>query len=103
VTSAAEGSNRASHTTPGVSGVSSTSWAVSFWADQAATTDWSVSAPTAARQFQVNADGKRTTALVADSAGPIGGTSTGGVTATASHASGTATMWTVVLRAEPLS
>jgi hypothetical protein len=51
----------------------------------------------------VNADGKRTTALVADSAGPIGGTSTGGVTATASHASGTATMWTVVLRAEPLS
>jgi hypothetical protein len=101
VASTSEGAQRAAHTAPTVTGVSASSWVVSLFSDRASTTGWSVSAPTTARQFRANVDGQRVTAFVTDSAGPVGSTTATGVTATATHASNAATMWTIVLRADP--
>jgi hypothetical protein len=101
VASAAEGTQRTAHTAPTVTGISPSSWVVSLFSDRASTTGWSVNAPTTDRQFRANVDGQRVTAFVTDSAGPVGSTTATGVTATATHASNAATMWTIVLRNEP--
>ena len=95
--SAAETRKTAAHTTPVVN-ASPTSWAVSLWANKSAsTTGWTAPASVAVRHFQGTTGGGRVTSLVADSGASVGAASTGGLTATASQSSSTATMWTVVL------
>ncbi len=95
--SAAQTRKTAAHTTPVVS-TSPSAWAVSLWANKSAsTTGWTAPASVSVRHFQGTTGGGRVTSLVADSGAPVGGTSAGGLTATASQSSSTATMWTVVL------
>lgn len=95
--SAAESATRAAHTTP-VASASPDAWVVSLWSNKSSsTTGWTAPGPATVRQFQTTAGGGRVTSLVADSAGPIGAASAGGLTAVASQSGGKATMWTVVL------
>jgi 3-phytase len=95
--SASETRKSASHTTPVVS-ASPASWVVSLWSNKSSsTTGWTAPASATVRQFQGTSGSGRVTSLVADSAAPIGTTSAGGLTATASQSGSMATMWTVVL------
>ena len=95
--SAAQTRKTAAHTTPVVS-TSPSAWAVSLWANKSAsTTGWTAPASVSVRHFQGTTGSGRVTSLAADSGGPVGGASAGGLTATASQSSSTATMWTVVL------
>lgn len=97
--SADEAVKRTSHTTP-VVGASPTSWVVSLWANKSSgSTTWTTPATAISRQSLGSSGGSggRVSSLVADSGGPIGASSAGGLTAAASQSGSIATMWTVVL------
>lgn len=99
VASAAATSQSTSQRTP-IIAASPTDWAVSVWASKSSsTTGWTAPAAVAVRDQRVNSGSGRIASLVADSAGPVGSTSTGGLVAVASQASSTATTWTIVLSA----
>jgi hypothetical protein len=88
----------ASHRTPVVT-TDTSSWAVSVWANKSSsTTGWTAPSSVIVRSYRANTGTGRITSLVADSAGPLGTSAAGGLTAVASQAGGIATMWTIVLR-----
>jgi 3-phytase len=95
--SASESRKTAAHTTP-VAATSPSSWVLSLWSNKSSsTTGWTAPPSVTVRQFQSTSSSGRVTSLVADSGGPIGVTSAGGLTATASQSGTMATTWTVVL------
>jgi hypothetical protein len=92
-----EAGTTAAHVTPVATTVPG-SWTVSVWADRSNTTaSWTAPPGVTVRQFLSGTNTSHVTSLVADSGGPVGTTSAGALTATASSASGTATMWTIVV------
>ncbi len=97
VTSAAEGTKTAGHRTPTTTSTAG-AWAVSLWSNKSSlTSGWVAPTEVAVRQYQGNTGSGRITALAADSGGPVGTLSYGGLTAVASQAGTMATMWTIVL------
>ena len=93
----AEDQRTATHVTP-TTAVTSGDWVVSLWADRSAeTTGWQPPPSVTVRQFLATTGAGHVTSLVADSGGPVGGATAGGLSATASAPSHVATMWTVVV------
>ena len=97
VQSASENGTGSGHRTP-LAGSQSGDWGVSIWTNKtAAATGWTVPSGVSVRNQVITTGGGRVTALLADSGGPVAGTTYGGLTAVASEAGSKATMWTVVL------
>ena len=100
--SAAETTNRATHTTPGANVTTAGSYVVSYWADKSsATTGWTVPAGQTQRSISLGTGPGRITSVSSDlnAPAPIGASPPR--TATANASTGKATMWTVVLRPDP--
>jgi hypothetical protein len=88
----------ATRTTPLVAVGSPGSVAVSYWAHRDSTsTSLAPPAGVATRITGTQSGGGRITMLLADSAGPVGTGSYGGLTATAQASSSFATSWTLLL------
>ena len=99
VSLAAEGINRAAHTTPSTTVGTSGSWVASMWSDKtASTTAWMLPANQTQRQFRVGTGAGHVSMLLTDGAGPVPTGSFSGLTATADSSTASATMATVVLR-----
>jgi PKD repeat protein len=93
----AETATTAAHVTPQLT-VASPAWIVSYWADNSsATTAWTTPGGETLRRTACGTGGGRICALATDSGGPSPAGTHGGTSATASSASGKATMWTVAL------
>ncbi len=91
-----ETTSGAAHTTPGVP-VAAGDWVVSYWADKnAGTSTWNAPAVTNRASGFGTLSG-HVSSLLADSGGPVSGTSYAGQVATANAAAAMATMWSVVL------
>ena len=89
---------RPGHTTPTVE-AGEGDWAVSYWADKSsATTAFTLPAQVTQRQATCSANAGRICSVLADSDGGVAAGTYGGLTATADAASGSATMWTMLLR-----
>jgi PKD repeat protein len=105
VASAAETVSRTTHTTPGANVPDAGSWVVNYWADKSAslTTGWTTPAGQTQRSIALGTGAGRITSMATDrnSAWPVGASP--GVTATAAVATAKATMWSVVLKPDPLS
>lgn len=87
-----------SHTTPVVSGVAAGSWVISYWADKGSGPNtWSAPSGPAVRDTRYGTGSGQISALVADSSGPVGAGSYGGLTATTSPSVPKAEQWTIVL------
>ncbi|MBV9293583.1 MAG: PKD domain-containing protein [Frankiales bacterium] len=87
----------ANHTSPSVTGLTTGSWAVTFWGDRATTTTaWTPPAGVTKRTDVYGAGGGAVSALLADSGAAVTGTY-GGLTATSNVVSGSAASWTVGL------
>ncbi len=94
---AAERTKAAGHRTP-IATSTAGAWAVSLWSNKSSlTSGWTAPTEVAGCQYQGSAGSGRITPLAADSGGPVGTLSYGGLTAVASQAGTMATMWTVVL------
>jgi glucose/arabinose dehydrogenase len=97
VVSAAEPVFTAQHRTPAATG-SPGAWVISIWADKSSgTTSWTLPPGVVQRTYRGTVGTGRVTSVVADSGGPAVGSRVGELAATASTASGRATMWTMVL------
>ncbi len=97
--SAAETTNRATHTTPGGTVPIAGEWVVSYWADKSsATTGWALPAGQTQRTIALGTGPGRITAVASDLNAPAPTGASPARTATASASSGKATMWTVVLK-----
>lgn len=95
---ASETTSRTGHTTPGVSAASG-DWALSYWADKSsATTSFTLPSPVTSRQALCGTNSGRICSVLADSAGGVAAGPYGGLTAVSDAASGSATMWTILLR-----
>ncbi|MGI8879698.1 MAG: PKD domain-containing protein [Jatrophihabitans sp.] len=91
----------ANHVTPTVAVATAGSWVVSFWADRSSgTTSWAVPASVATRGKSFGAGGGRDTSVVADSGGPVSGSTYSGGTAVSNSTSGRGLAISIVL--EPL-
>ncbi|MBA2531703.1 MAG: PKD domain-containing protein [Nocardioidaceae bacterium] len=100
--SAAETTNRATHTTPGANVATAGSYVVSYWADKSsATTGWTLPAGQTQRSISLGTGPGRITSVASDLNAPAPTGASPARTATASAASGKATMWTVVLTPDP--
>lgn len=100
--SAAETTNRATHTTPTAPVDDAGSWVVSYWADKSsATTGWTLPAGQTQRSISLGTGPGRITSVASDLNAPAAVGTAPARTATASASSGKATMWTVVLAADP--
>lgn len=101
--SAAETTNRATHTTPGAAVATDGSYVVSYWADKAATdgTSWTLPAGQTQRSTVSGVGSGRISAVASDTNAPVGAGASPGRTATSGVSSAKATMWTVVLQADP--
>lgn len=98
VVAAPETTFRTTHTTPSVQ-AGAGDWVLSYWADKSsATTGYALPAGTTARQSTCTTGSGRICSVLADSGGPVAAGPAGGLTATADAGSGSATMWTVLLR-----
>ncbi len=98
VVSAPETVTRAAHATPAVQ-ASAGDWVLSYWADKSsATTGFALPVDVTARQATCNTGSGRVCSVLADSGGPVAAGPSGPLTATADAASGSATMWSVLLR-----
>jgi PKD repeat protein len=94
----AETVSRTAHTTPTVA-AGAGDWTVSYWADKSSTTTgFTLPGGVTTRQATCNTGSGRVCSVLADSGGPVAEGPYGGLTATADGASGSATMWTVLLR-----
>jgi PKD repeat protein len=86
------------HTAPAVE-AGSGDWAVSYWADKSsATTSFALPATVTPRQAACGVNAGHICSVLADSGGPLPGGTYDPVTATADAPSGSATMWTILLR-----
>lgn len=95
---ASESVVRTAHTTPAVE-AGAGDWVVSYWADKSsATTQFTVPGEVTARQAVCSANAGRICSVLADSGAPVPVGMYGSLTATADAASGTATMWSILLR-----
>jgi hypothetical protein len=104
VASAAETTNRATHTTPGANVATAGSYVLSYWADKSsATTGWTLPAGQTQRSISLGIGTGRITSVASDlnAAAPTGASPAR--TATANASSGKATMWTVVLQADQVA
>lgn len=98
VTKAAESTTRAAHTAPAVEAAAG-DWVLSYWADKSsATTLFTVPATVTTRQAACGSGSGRICSVLADSGAPVTAGTYGPLTATADAASGTATMWSILLR-----
>ncbi len=98
--SAAETTNRATHSTPGAPVADAGSYVVSYWADKSsATTGWTLPAGQTQRSISLGTGPGRITSVASDVNAPA--TTAPARTATASAATAKATMWTVVLTPDP--
>jgi PKD repeat protein len=89
---------RADHTTP-LADAGAGDWAVSYWADKSsATTTLAVPSSVTQRRATCGVNAGHVCSVLADSGGPVPAGPYGGLVATADASSGTATMWTIVLR-----
>ncbi|GAA1478315.1 hypothetical protein GCM10009623_27610 [Nocardioides aestuarii] len=97
--SAAETTNRTTHTTPGAPVATAGSHQVSYWADKAssATAGWTLPASQTRRSTIANTGTGRISAVASDFGAPVSTGQAAGVTATSALSSRKATMWTVVL------
>jgi PKD repeat protein len=97
---AAETVSRTTHTTPTLTVPSNDGWVISLWAEKSsATTNLSPPGSVTQRFEGCGTASGHTCLLVADSGGLVGGGSTaGGLTATADWAGSIDTMWTLVLQ-----
>ncbi|WP_230487373.1 PKD domain-containing protein [Nocardioides anomalus] len=94
----AETVTRVGHTTPTLT-AGAGDVALSYWADKSsATTGFTLPAGVTLRQAACGTNSGRVCSVLADSGGPVGAGPYGGLTATSDAASGSATMWTVLLR-----
>ncbi|MGP4989627.1 PKD domain-containing protein [Glutamicibacter ardleyensis] len=97
----AQSGSSAQHSTPQMASQNS-SWLLSYWADKTgSTTSWSVPDDTVARQTGAGTGGGHLSWLLADSDGPVGSSTAGGLVATADSATANAVMASVVLTAAP--
>jgi PKD repeat protein len=95
--SAGETGKSTSHQTPVVT-TSPDSWVVSLWSNKSSsTTGWTAPPGVAVRQYLGTSGSGRVTMLAADSGGPVGSSTYGGLTAIASQAGSMATMWSIAL------
>ena len=95
---ASETAVRAGHTTPTLE-AGAGDWAVSYWADKSsATTGFTLPGGVTQRQALCNANAGRICSVLADSDGGVSAGTYGALSATSNAASGSATMWTVLLR-----
>lgn len=93
--------SRTTHTTPTATAATG-NWALQYWSDKtAATTGWAGPAGQTVRQMGAGTGAGHMSWLLTDSNGPVTGTSVGGLTATATVASSSAVMGTVVISAAP--
>lgn len=100
--SAAETTNRAAHTTPGAAVSAAGSYVVSYWADKSSTTTgWTLPAGQTRRSLSLGSGTGRITSVASDLDAPAPTGDSPGRTAVASDPSAKATMWTVVLAADP--
>jgi PKD repeat protein len=102
--SANETTSRATHTTPGANVTVAGSYVVSYWTDKTSDTiAWTLPAGQTQRAIALGTGPGRITSVASDlnAAAPTGASP--GRTATASFASGKATMWTVVLQPDQAS
>ena len=98
VAKASETVTRAGHTTPTVQ-ANAGDWVVSYWADKsAATTTYTLPGGVTQRQLVCGTSSGHVCSVLADSGGPVPGGAYTGLTATADTASGSATMWSILLR-----
>jgi myo-inositol-hexaphosphate 3-phosphohydrolase len=101
ISGAPEPTSTTAHTAPAVLDDLAGTCRVSFWSDKnSATTGWTAPAGETVRALTVGAGGGRVSGLLTDAAGPLEGvpsTTTAG-TAVATAPTGTATMWTLLLR-----
>ena len=99
--SAAETTNRATHSTPGANVAIAGSYVVSYWADKSsATTGWTLPAGQTQRSIALGTGTGHITSVASDLNAPAPVGASPARTATASASSLKATMWTVVLRAD---
>ena len=104
VASAAETTKRTTHTTPGGNVATAGSYVVSYWADKngsADTTPWTLPAGQTQRSIIKGTGTGRIAAVASDTNAPVGVGASPGRTATSAASSAKATMWTVVLQADP--
>jgi hypothetical protein len=88
----------ANHTTPTVAVATGGSWVVSYWADRSSgTTAWSIPAAVTVRGTSLGTGGGRDTSVMADSGGPVAGSTYGGLTGVANSASGRGVTISIVL------
>ncbi len=98
VAKASESVVRTAHTAPAVE-AGAGDWVVSYWADKSsATTQFTVPGEVTARQAVCSANAGRICSVLADSGAPVPAGTYGPLTAIADAASGTATMWSILLR-----
>ncbi len=100
--SRAEPGNSATHATPGAGVTTAGSYVVSYWADKtSATTNWATPDGQTQRALALGTGPGRITSMATDPGAPSAVGASAPVTAIANAASAKATMWTVVLRADP--
>ena len=104
VVSAAETNpNKTAHTTPGANVTTAGSYVVSYWADKFGqeTNGWTLPAGQTQRSIVSGVGSGRISAVASDTNAPVGVGNSPGRTATSAASSAKATMWTVVLQADP--
>ena len=104
VASAAETNpNKTTHTTPGADVATAGSFVVSYWADKFGqeTNGWTLPAGQTQRSIVSGVGAGRISAVASDTNAPVGVGNSPGRTATSAVSSAKATMWTVVLQADP--
>jgi PKD repeat protein len=103
--SAAETVNRTTHTTPVATVGTAGSYVVSYWADKSAsaTTGWTLPAGQTQRSLAAGTGPGRIASVASDLNAPAGAGPTTPRTATSAVSTAKATMWTVVLQADPTS
>jgi PKD repeat protein len=100
--SAPETTNRATHSTPGANVTTAGSYVVSYWADKSsATTGWTLPAGQTQRSLSLGTGPGRITSVASDLNAPAPVGASPARTATANASTAKATMWTVVLAADP--
>ena len=101
--SAAETQFRTTHTTPGAEVATDGSYVISYWAEKAgtATAEWALPEDQTQRSFQAGIGTGRISAVASDTNAPVAVGNSAARTATSAVSSGKATMWTVVLQADP--
>ena len=105
ITGAPEPGSTTTHTSPSVANGTDGAWRVSYWSDKnSATTSWTTPATEVRRASSFGTGGGRVSGVLTDSGAALTAgapASTGGLAATADSTSGTATMWTILLKPQP--